>query len=953
MLAWASSSHKVMNMPEMRHREEAVNTQLAVLLSRFGVKADAETILSQGAERPDVLFGFSGLRVAIEGKFDDLPSAKEAALENAKGRVERGISHIAAAVVYPGNLRLSPTTQLLSRLETAVLTYRIVSETGETEWVEGSPASLMDALRRVQETLAQDDIVEKTARSLSALLEIVAGLWLPQPVTCDRLAAILGMVAPKGETPDKAGKRRETAAKVSALVIANALIFQEQLSATREQLSATYEPVLSLRALESEKDPLGAARNNWRRIWENIDYVPIFQLGERVLNELPTSRDTISTFRRLLREAISICSNQAALRHDLMGRIYHWLLHEAKHLGTFYTSVSAATLLLKLALSRDWGLDFGDPSALAEFKVADFACGTGTLLMAAAQAITDAYVRTRALSGRSLTPFDLRNLHRVLMEDTLYGYDVLPSAVHLTASTLGMLAPKVAFRQMNLFVLPLGVHDLVPHLGSLDFLFVNKIETQFALDGSHAAAKVTGAGVEYETAAKVPDLDLCVMNPPFVRSVGGNLLFGSLPDERGALQKELKKRTRKISASATAGLGAIFAVVADKHLKAGGRLAFVLPHAISSGEAWAETRQLIAKGYHLETVISSHDAARPNFSENTDLSEILFIARKLKAKEPAGETTYVSLWKNPTSIHEALDLAGRIEATESGIIQSISGSRGEIFRLPAAQGTENWHGALFSRGALAQAFLSLLKGRFELPGHRARKISLCPLSDIGELGYDQRDIHDAFTVSEDAWSLYPAFWDHKAEKVKSLRQESNAWLHARTEAAKRRPLKNAEQVWQKSADILLVERLWSITHRVLAVGFDKAVLGNTWWALKTALPPQQKKALLLWLNSTPGLLLFYGRRVVTRGPWVKMKKPAWTAMPVLDVRRLSAKPLAGLAAMFDEAAGQDLQALSQLTSDPVRKAMDDALSAALHLPDLAPWREMLGQEPGLTGKAIL
>ena len=41
-------------------------------------------------------------------------------------------------------------------------------------------------------------------------------------------------------------------------------------------------------------------------------------------------------------------------------------------------------------------------------------------------------------------------------------------------------------------------------------------------------SRVTGAG-EQETAAALPKLDLCVMNPPFTRSVGDNLLFGSRP----------------------------------------------------------------------------------------------------------------------------------------------------------------------------------------------------------------------------------------------------------------------------------------------------------------------------------------------------------------------------------------------------------------------------------------
>ena len=127
----------------------------------------------------------------------------------------------------------------------------------------------------------------------------------------------------------------------------------------------------------------------------------------------------------------------------------------------------------------------------------------------------------------------------------------------------------------------------------------------------------TGVTASRATKATVPKLNLCVMNPPFVRSVGGNLLFGSLPDERGALRKELKLRIKKIGASATAGLGSVFVALADRWLVEGGRLAFVLPAALASGEAWAATRGLLAARYHLETVVASHDAERPNFSENT------------------------------------------------------------------------------------------------------------------------------------------------------------------------------------------------------------------------------------------------------------------------------------------------------------------------------------------------
>jgi len=694
-----------------------------------------------------------------------------------------------------------------------------------------------------------------------------------------------------------------------------------------------------------------------------LNYVPIFQLGERVLNELPINANSTIAAHALLTEAIAICAQQAALRHDLMGRIYHWLLHHAKYLGTYYTSVPAATLLLKLTFAAKWPQNFSDPMELASFKVADLACGTGTLLMATAQALSDVYIRDRAEHDLPLDVKALSTLHRALMENILHGYDVLPSAVHLTASTLAMLAPEVAFVRMGLFVMPLGVDHGIPKLGSLDFLTTDKVQTQMALDYSHTEAIRTGAGFSYSTTAELPPLDLCVMNPPFVRSVGGNLLFGSLPDERGKLQTELKSRVKRIGASATAGLGSVFVALADRWLKPNGRLAFVLPAALASGEAWASTRELIAERYHLETVIASHDAERSNFSENTDLSEILFIARKRASNEQPGRTTYINLWRNPRSIHEALDLANRITHTDepvtieaSGIttVRGPSGKLGELINLPAAKDTENWTGALFAQSDLLRACWTLQQGALQVPGSKDMvRVPVCRLDALGALGYDRRDIHDAFEISTDDWSPHPAFWGHEAEKVLTIAQKPNASLLPRTKAAKGRHLKSATDVWSKAGRILLVERVRSNTHRVLAVGFENDVLGNTWWALKpSGLNREQEKTLLLWFNSSFSLLLFYGRRVVTQGAWMQMKKPAWESMPVLDVRTLSRKQLAALARCYDSLAEQNLAPLAQLHSDLVRGQIDRAITDALGIPELVFIRELLEREPGLNAKDI-
>ena len=948
-------------MVAQRNREEAVNIQLSILISRYGVTADGETILVHGKHRPDVLFQLRGLRVVIEGKFPDHPNAANVVLEDARKRVKSGIAHIAAAVVYTDALRKTPTTKIIETLEKSGLLFRIISETHESEtWFEGPPSALMDALRRAQEALTKDDIVEQTAKALSAQLETVARLWNGQPGACDRLSNILRIVPVTDETQEKAHDRRNTAARVAALVLANAYIFQEQLAKTDERVD-------TLRRIEKSKTVVSTTSKHWRWIWENINYVPIFQLGEKVLDELPDNSHTTLAVKALLGEAQAICRQQAALRHDLMGRIYHWLLHDAKFLGTYYTSVSASTLLLKLALSLEWENDFATARSLADFKVADLACGTGTLLMAGTQALTDRYISDRAALDQSLTEKDISILHQTLMQNVMHGYDILPVAVHLTASTLALLAPEVAFRNMNLFVMPIGVDHGKPRLGSLDFLNGSEIKTQFAIDDTQLDTLKTGASKSAYANAKIPPLDLCVMNPPFVSSRYGNRLFGSLSDEeRAILQKELSRQAKAFSVSATAGLGALFVPLAEKHTKVGGRIAFVLPVALATGEAWGPIRKRITNNFHLEVVVTSHDSKRPNFSENTDLSEILFIARRLKPKEKAGVTIYINLWRNPRSIHEALDHAARIaiemsaiggKVGQTRILKSSSGILGEIASLPAPIEIENWTGAIFAQSYLMQAHWALsTQHELRLPGvSKGYAIELCRLDQLGNLGYDVRDIFDAFSVDKTAttWSPHPGFWNHDASSVRAIAQKPNATLLARTEALPTRNLKDAAIIWSKAGKILLVSRLRTNTHRVIATGYTKKVLGNTWWSFDdSALTKDQRKALLLWFNSTLGILSYYGRRAITQGAWMQMKKPAWASMAVLDVRKLAPAKLLLLAAIYDNVSEKDLAPISLLNIDVNRREIDTALCKALDLADLAPLRILLSREPGLSAHDI-
>ena len=202
---------------------------------------------------------------------------------------------------------------------------------------------------------------------------------------------------------------------------------------------------------------------------------------------------------------------------------------------------------------------------------------------------TEVERRHTAAGGRNAA-----DLHKAMVEQALHGYDVQLSAVHFAATSLAMLNPDIQFDRMNLYVMPLGAEGSNISLGSLDFLGAGEAAVQFALPvedigvATKDAERVSGGGArgaKEGVTVILPELDPAIMNPPFTRSVGGNLLFGSLPaTERRKLQNELSDRLKERRASATAGLGAAFVAAASPKLRPGeGRLALVLPATVCTG----------------------------------------------------------------------------------------------------------------------------------------------------------------------------------------------------------------------------------------------------------------------------------------------------------------------------------------------------------------------------------
>ena len=527
---------------------------------------------------------------------------------------------------------------------------------------------------------------------------------------------------------------------------------------------------------------------------------------------------------------------------------------------------------------------------------------------------------------------------------------------------------------MNLYVMPLGSEGPNISLGSLDFLGVSEAAVQFALSTDNTGVATRGAervsgegsqGVEEGVTATLPDLDLAIMNPPFTRSVGGNLLFGSLPQaERRKLQAELSRRLKSRQASATAGLGAAFVAAAAPKLRPGeGRLALVLPATVCTGPSWEQTRSLIERDFTLDMVISSHDPVRWNFSDSTDLSEALLVATRRPEAGDSEEhrTTFVNLWQNPDGVLDAHRVAlaltaatpARIEESGTALLEVDGRHVGEVFSVPESRHPgRKWSGVQFARSDVARSAIRLLEnGEIWVPGQRGTaKISLCHLDEIGQVGPDRRRLVDGFDRT-DSITAYPIVAGHDTEQRKTLVCSPDSYLSPLQHPRGGQRPGYGDHLWQQSSHLLVAERLRLDTTRVVAMRSDTAVLSNVWWPVRVE-NEYVEKALALWLNSSLGLLTILAQRTSTEGGWVAMKKADLEELPVLNPRQLSPSQLQTMSDLFDEMVKSEFERLPVMATCQSRCALDDGLSQILGLPDLGTLRALLASEPVVSNRRL-
>ena len=614
-----------------------------------------------------------------------------------------------------------------------------------------------------------------------------------------------------------------------------------------------------------------------------------------------------------------------------MGRVFHKVLDTARYDGSFYTSTAAATLLASLAISdgmRDWGA----PNALDGLRIIDPACGTGTLLMAAAD-------RVRELLPS--TPDDGERAARTLIESVLSGYDVNLTATHMAATALGLLSPSAQFQDMKIYRTLLGVDGGKAYLGSLEFLERSPMLMPWP-SAARAVEQIDGGGEEATETARPEPADLVIMNPPFTRDSLRHDQFTE-PDET-----KMKAREKALFADSPVHLssnGNAFILLAERLGKPGAAtLAAILPLVTSTNISALEIRQFLGREYHVETIVTSHDPTRIYFSENTSIGEMLLVCRSWRDSEkPKPPTRIVNLAVNPATPADAANLASAIE---SGTVESRNyGTVQEWQSERIARG--DWGGVQFLSPYLCNRFSELADGAL------FSTIALGEIADTGPAGQGIRGVFDRSEMpGADGMA---AIWHHKTDVIKSMSAVVDAHI-----VPKRGKEAAALGLWNQRGFLMLPTRARLNTVRMLSVRLDRRALGSAWVPCKPRAEAgadgvsseQLERALCVYLNSSVGVLAMLGNRSNKVPSYPQFSMDDLRKVFVPDFKSVGAESVEALAGAYDAHAEREVLPLPRMDVCETRRALDGAVCAALGLDGevMGEIRRSLAAEPSVRGR---
>ena len=948
--------------------ETTITNELVNILRNMRHAWEVETAVHafiKGNSELDALVIERGRKpVGIEAKFATTTNAKNL-IKQAETRLVLELEteyHVVGktlnnvmAILYPDRFKTMAGADINPKLRAADdLQYKLVNTFGDTVahfptngWAVGTVGDIANALHIGAMPNAQLEAaaaeMEKSVNKAAYLLEDAI---VEHPAIGKKIETILHQeVFSQAEE-----KPNIQTLRMAALIITDAFVFQSSLAGKAEM-----ESVRSLRQLLPTIDYADVVKD-WNTILK-VNYRPIFEDARNLVEALATDDRLVKPILTLLCEAAKdLVDTGIAQIHELAGIVFQKLITDRKYVKANYTLPESAVLLSTLVMPE---LPKGKLP-----KVADFACGTGALLNGVYQRVLALYEQS---GGNG------RDIHQKMLEENIAGADVMPNATHLTAAALASTYAGVKIGGTQIVTAPYGVMDNGDYaIGSLELLDDIKL---FDTEAEQIGGKENTV-VKLQQTFQHGDIDIVIQNPPFTRpgsdsnsSVPKSTFQGSdrPKEDQKLMQAALKSKNTRVTDGAN-GFVSAFVDLADKKLKTGGTMGFILPLTVLRSPNTEKLRELWATEYHNVVVVTMAQAKVENctFSADTTMAECIVVATK-GTGDNTGRGKFVCLTDKSHSSLASVEIANRINKNEDtrkledvpngGDTISVGNTnRGLMLDCPIKDGVP-WIATRARSMALLQMANRLKMKKLHFPMSRdAVPIHICQVQDIAKVGsadsYREKDGPFIMVAGcEPNSDGYDALWKVNAPLQRSMIAEPDYTAIPRAD------------------DNAMVKRVldcFSKTHYHINLRFTSNSMISSFTedpsigvrSMVNVLlnDPRHEVTWTLWCNSSLGLFCHWAHSSKQQMGRGTLRQQTLETLPTLDVRELPEEVLVNAKSIFERLKYKRMLPVNECAHDPVRKELDRCLLTKVLgimsdnvLESMQTLREMLCAEPSIHG----
>ena len=931
-------------------REDAFNEMLGKAL----VKAKPKWIKSVIVEETQKIHESKGLRVDVLVAPNDSPVV---AIETSylKGDADRdaiarlGKHYVkdmeeiktAVAIELDGKYR-----KIKRLLPNHVLSYALYQKVSETEhrrfpkkkFIKGT---YKDIARLVSASSIPKEDIESVANEVNARVRAVSEK-LKSVLTKRQLEEISKELYQRSAMP---------ALNTTAILWLDAFLVQRMLQGSVLDIpQITHYPSECVRA--------------WDKL-QKINWSSIFRPAVSIL-ENASKMETVKvseSLRHLINSVEMIEASKLGRAINIGAELFPMLASDRKNSAAFYTQAPTAELLAALTITHDMRDDWSDPTLFKNFKIADMACGTGTLLRFG-------YRQARIYHEQSgSNKVNIETLHKLAMESGLYGLDVSPIAAHLTASSLAVNS-RQPYDKTHIGWVRVGDPD---RTGSIEYIKADAIP-ELGFTGPNIES---GKDAEHTyNSVHVPDnsMDVCLMNPPYSRTRKGQSAFdigGMNNTERDKCQSRWGKLIRDEPCTKTAGMAATFLCIARKKVKPGGRIGFVLPRTVAFATSWSVTRKMIEDEFEDITAVvveSSKALGKKAMSVDTKMEEMLLVATKKKEIEKNNEkgstaTIRCVVLQEPIArVGEAAEVAKTILNGEVEGALTMGTQIGVSILFSAKNGMP-WSSLSVTNDGLDMVMNSILKGKIKnIEGTVATKVAMTTVGELFNVGPTHHlvgHVHDDDNDSKyhkiGAFTLHPLMGGRPTQGMYRSLWQADMDSQTKMEVLPtHRGVKfngeKAGQMWDTRTHLFLSRGMTWPSQKITSAFTKQRVMGGSAWLGLDHENVAVMKAFALWANSIYGMTAILSQGGKTQhGSRSRLQVKAAKNLPCPDFASFDGNVLAQAAADFDRLSKETLKPSNQAETDKARAEINKAVSVMLGIPkyDTETLTEMWCAEPAV------